>query len=350
MIDPLDIIDRFGTDALRVALLISAATGADIALKEDRIESSQGFANKIWNASRLLFMNMERSGISDWTPQYGELANPSDAPEDVWIFERFESARQTVSRALETHRYHEAADTLWNFVWKEFCDWYLEIKKLRFREGSGIDHHWQAALTVYEASLRLLHPLMPFLTEELWQRLIHGSAVNKNLPRSISLAPYPQETKLREQPGQLNQFVLLQQVVTAAREIRADGKLDPKMVYPASLHSKGVPLTEDSRATIATLVKLNFTESQGGIARSAPGFDLQIHVAVAKNGAVSPENEHRIRKEIAKLEANIANSNRQLSDPVFLERAPAKVVEGIRAKLSEYETQLKKLRDSLGEQ
>jgi valyl-tRNA synthetase len=350
VIDPLDIIDRFGTDACRIALLISAATGADIALKEDRIESSRGFANKIWNASRLLFMNMEKSGISNWTPQYGELVNPSDALEDIWIFERFEAARQTVSRALETHRYHEAADTLWNFIWKEFCDWYLEVKKLRFREGSGMDQHWQAALIIYEATLRLLHPFMPFLTEELWQRLVHGSAVNENLPRSISLAPYPQKVELEEQPEQLHQFTLLQQVITAAREIRADHKLDPKTTYPATLYSKGTPLTEDSRAVTATLVKLKFTQGEGGITRSAPGFDLQIHADVSKNGAGSPENQQRIQKEIAKLETNIANSHRQLNDPTFLERAPAKVVESIRAKLAEYEAQLKKLRESLGEQ
>jgi valyl-tRNA synthetase len=356
VINPLDMIDRFGTDALRVALLISAATGADIALKEDRVASSQAFANKIWNASRLLFMNMERSGVADWTPQYADLVNPSNALEDIWIFERFEYARQTVSRALENHRYHEAAETLWNFIWKEFCDWYLEIKKQRFREASGIDEHWRAALTIYEASLRLLHPFMPFLTEELWQRLIHGSDANQKKPRSISLAPFPQEMRGERQSDSLHQFNLLQQVITAARELRADHKLDPKTIYPATLCTTDHSFTADSRAIAATLVKLNFEGSsdsntpQAGIARSAPDFDLHIHAVVSQNGALSPENKQRILKEIAKLEGNINNSNRQLGDATFLQRAPAKVVEGIRAKLAEYEIQLKKLRDSLGEQ
>ncbi len=189
VIDPLVIMDKYGTDAVRIALLISAAAGNDIALKEDRMESGRTFANKLWNASRLLFMNMERSGITSWAPTSDP--GPSSAIEDAWIFSRFQCAADTVNRALELHRYHEAAQTLWDFVWHEFCDWYLEVKKLRFREGSGIDSHWQATLTVYEATLRLLHPFMPFVTEELWQRLIHGTAANDQQPKSISLAVFP---------------------------------------------------------------------------------------------------------------------------------------------------------------
>jgi valyl-tRNA synthetase len=190
VIDPLIVMEKYGTDAVRLALLVSAAAGADIALKEDRMEAGRSFANKLWNASRLLFMNMERSNIASWTPcDTPELQ--SAAVEDVWIFASLKKTVAAVNRALELHRYHEAAQTLWDFTWHEFCDWYLEVKKLRFEEGTGVNAHWQATLTVYEATLRLLHPFMPFVTEELWQRLIHGSDANQSLPISVSLAHFP---------------------------------------------------------------------------------------------------------------------------------------------------------------
>ncbi len=140
-------------------------------------------------------------------------------------------------RALESHRYHEAAQTLWDFFWHDFCDWYLEAKKLRFRENSGIDEHWQAVLTIYEATLRLLHPFMPFLTEELWQRLDPHSQF-RSCTAQIDLACLLSQRlfkHLSRAEQALRTFAMLQQVVTAARELRADHKLDPKSVLPASI-------------------------------------------------------------------------------------------------------------------
>ncbi len=348
VIDPLVIMDRFGTDAVRIALLLSAAAGSDIALKEDRMEAGSGFANKIWNASRLLFLNMERSGVHDWAPD-GALTLAPDPIEDAWIIERLNHAIATVNRALEVHRYHEAAQALWDFVWREFCDWYLEVKKLRFREGSGIDAHWQAALAVYETMLRLLHPLMPFLTEELWQRLMHGSVKNKRQPNSVSLASYPMAPIAEPSHEAAREFALLQQVVTAARELRADHKLDPKAVLPATVCLREFSFAGPDLAAIAALAKLELQQRSGalqdhkGIVRSSSDFDLQIHAtAVAQNGSLTPEARGRIAKDMAGQERAIANSERQLSDPVFLSKAPEKVVAGIRAKLAEYRTQLEK--------
>ncbi len=348
VIDPLVIMDRFGTDAVRIALLLSAAAGSDIALKEDRMEAGSAFANKIWNASRLLFLNMERSGVRDWTPGSSLKLNPG-VIEDDWIIDRLNQAIETVNRALEVHRYHEAAQALWDFVWREFCDWYLEVKKLRFREASGIDGHWQAALTIYESALRLLHPLMPFLTEELWQRLIHGGTENRQQPKSVSLASYP-VTPLAEPSQQaVQRFALLQQVVTAARELRADHKLEPKTALKASLYLRGFLFPEQDLAAIAALTKLDLEQKPGmlrehkGIVRTSADFDLQIHAAgMAHNGSLSPEARARIAKDIASQERAIQNSERQLSDPVFLSKAPERVVAGIRAKLAEYRAQVEK--------
>jgi valyl-tRNA synthetase len=347
VIDPLLVMDRFGTDAVRISLLLSAAAGADIALKEDRMEAGRGFANKLWNASRLLFMNMERSGIAAWSPSN---ALHSDAIEDTWILASLDSTIAIVTRALELHRYHEAAQTLWDFAWHDFCDWYLELKKLRFEENSGLNAHWQTTLTVYEAMLRLLHPFMPFLTEELWQRLIHGAAANTGQPVSISLATFPRATGTQYEPSHLTIFKLLQQVVTANRELRADNRLDPKAVIDATLHLHKAEFAPQDLAAIGTLTKLNLQQRQGtladsqGLIRSTPDFDLQIHASApaSQNGASTPESRARILKEIDKLQLNIFNAERQLEDPVFMGKAPAKVIATLQAKLAEYREQLAK--------
>ncbi len=348
VVDPLDLIDRFGTDALRIALLLSAATGADIALKQDRIEAGRAFANKLWNASRLLFLNMERSGLTTWKPGIASAI----ATEDAWIRDRFNVCAKTVNESLRVHRYHEASQALWDFVWHEFCDWYLEIKKLRFQEHSGQDDHWTEALTVYESMLRLLHPVMPFITEELWQRLV--STLSSEHPRSISLAAYPKSLEALPYQAQVNDFARLQQVITAARELRADNKLDPKATLPATLITRGMRFEEADLSAIAALAKLtvnvqsSLIAGQAALVRSTPDFDLQILAAApAQNGASTAEARARVLKEIAKLERTIENSKRQLNDSTFVERAPQKVVNELRAKLVDYENQLQKNKDLL---
>src|SRR5262249_7093786 len=151
--------------AVRMALLQGAAPGTDIVLTEDRMESSRAFANKIWNAARLLLSNMEKSGVEPWLPDSLEQFRPEpdvatlEPPiEDRWIFSRLNSCAEQVNRAISLYRYHEAAQTLWHFFWHEFCDWYLELKKPKFREDSGVDSGWRNTLAAFETALRLLHP------------------------------------------------------------------------------------------------------------------------------------------------------------------------------------------------
>jgi valyl-tRNA synthetase len=333
VIDPLVIMERYGTDACRIALLISAAAGADIALKEDRMAAGQAFANKLWNASRWLFMNMERSAVSGWIPSSG---NPvATALEDVWILDRLNRATSSVTRALEIHRYHEAAQTLWDFVWHEVCDWYLEVKKLRFRENSGLDEHWETTLTVYEAALRLLHPFMPFITEELWQRLIHGSELNAAQPRSISLARYPAAGPLSSEAAEISQFNILQEVVKAARDARADNKLDPKTMLDATLHMRGNAFRDQDIEAMATLARLRLQQRHES-STNGTHYRLQIHALL------STDARARITKENAGLIEAIKNCERQLADEAFLKKAPEKVVASLRAKLTNYQQQLEK--------
>ena len=178
VIDPLEVTIKYGTDAVRLALLMGAAPGTDIVLAESRMEATRNFANKIWNAARFLFSNMERSGVEPWAPDSNEPYRPeADAEtleipiEDRWIFSRLNSCAEQANNAIEQYRFHEAAQVVWQFFWHEFCDWYVELKKPRFQENTGLNAHWRNALAAFETALRLLHPIMPFLTEELWQRL-----------------------------------------------------------------------------------------------------------------------------------------------------------------------------------
>src|SRR5215831_1898651 len=203
VVDPLEICDRYGTDAVRFALARMGAPGTDIALSDDRMESSRAFANKIWNAARFLFLNMERSGVEPRMPEAlpesletfrpEPCADTLEVPvEDRWIFSRLNSTSEQANRAIEQYRYHEAAQLLWHFFWHEFCDWYVELKKLRFRENTGLNADWRNTLAAFETALRLLHPAMPFLTEELWQRLAPS---RRDRPTSIALCPYPRYRK-----------------------------------------------------------------------------------------------------------------------------------------------------------
>lgn len=328
VIDPLELIDRFGTDAVRIALLVSAAPGADIALKQDRMEAGRAFANKLWNASRLLFMNMERSNLTSWTRS----SFAETCIEDVWMARRLNALTSEINGALKEHRYHEVAHELWHFIWHEFCDWYLEVKKLRFREGSGQDEHWSSVLTVYETTLRLLHPVMPFLTEELWQRLQTLATDPHEI--SISLERYP--TFFAQGLGDGTAFLVLQDIVTEAREKRADLKIDPKTTLEGTLLLRDSLFSFDDLAIISKLTKLQLEQHQSNDLRNT--FEITIKTA----GEAPSSMRSRASKEIPQLEKIIESSKRQLSDERFLSKAPEAVVASLRAKTAEYEAQLAK--------
>jgi valyl-tRNA synthetase len=345
-IDPLEVTAQYGTDAIRMALLQGAAPGTDIVFSKERMESARNFANKIWNASRLIFINMERSGVAPWIAPEGPLkpfANDQDEVpiEDRWIFSRLNRAADLVHRALAAYRYHEAAQTLWQFFWGEFCDWYLEVKKLRLEPDSGLTDDWKNLLTAYERSLRLLHPVMPFLTEELFSRLAEGQT---GLPRSISLASYPRFHALDE-PAE-SEFALMQDIITAAREMRADfnaGTAD----LTGTLYLRQ-PLAPTLFPAIEKLARLTLTLAEGaaphsGAVHLTPQFDLALDVPQDKIEA----RKTRLVKDIANLEKQVAHHQRQLSDDGFTSKAPAHILDSMRAKLAEYQAQLDKSRKAL---
>jgi valyl-tRNA synthetase len=329
-IDPLVINDKYGTDAVRFALLVSAAPGNDIALSEDRIASTRAFANKIWNASRLIFSRVDVTQIPAEPPMPQSL-------EDRWIRHRLNAAAEVVNRAFEQHRYHEAADALWHFFWDDFCDWYLELKKAHFDDNSA------HLIDIYETSLRLLHPLMPFLTEELWQRLERPG-------KSIALAPYPRFDAASVDENAAHDMAVLQEIITAARSLRADHKVDKKQMLPAVLYAPGHAHSVawshaqaiEKLANIQLEMHRETAPKLEGAVRSTPEFDLLLKIPAAA------DQHERLEKENVHLEKLIANCERQLTNEEFLKKAPAHVVDEIRRKKAEYEAQVAKNRAALG--
>lgn len=321
-VDPLDITTKYGTDAVRMALLVSAAPGADIVWTEDKLPSSRSFANKIWNASRFLFLNMERAGVE---PQIPEMRK-SDAFEDRWIWSRLNACAESIGKAVESYRFHEAAQTMWHFFWSDFCDWYIELKKLRFSDGSGLDVHWRNILNVFETALRLLHPAMPFLTEELWQRLNPGEG------KSICVAEYPKYDAAKHDPEAEREMDRLQAIITSVRDFRANLKVSPKEILRPVIEAdeRFLSTAKANPEPIRKLANVEFA-----------GYEAVTGLTPQFGGVAAPPPDP---KEIENLEKVIANSKRQLTDDKFLAKAPAKIIDGMKVKLEEYEAQLAKLR------
>ena len=314
VIDPLVVTEEYGTDAVRMALLTGAAPGTDIVFSPERLDTSRAFANKIWNAARFLLMNVGQ--VSDLPS--------SNSLEDRWIQSRFNTAARDMNRAIDTCRYHEAAQTIWHFIYDDFCDWYIELKKI-----SG---NWSTIQSVFEKTLRLLHPIMPFLTEELWHKI--GGAEGD----SISLQAYPQYDAKFDDPAAEAEIELLQDIVRAARNLRADLGLDPKQPLQGRISINVA--TETIRRLSGVIFETGIVAKTGAV-RSTPDFDLSIDVPT---GQIEAQRK-RIEKEKEQLEKNIANSKRQLGDEKFLSKAPAHIIESIKAKLADYEAQLGKLNE-----
>ena len=358
VIDPVEIVEKYGTDAVRFTLASMASPGTDIAFSEARTEGYRAFANKIWNAARFIFMNVERAreaGIEgDRGPLGGMPTVTADATplEARWIVARLNSVADEVNRALGEYRFHEAANVVYQFFWGDFCDWYLEIVKLRLDFGENADRRaTKAALTTlletFESALRLLSPFMPFITEELWHAVYEGEPP----ARSIALTRYPPGTAHFDDAAEID-FALLQELIVSVRALRKDLGVEEKALVPIRVHGlrDGISVAANLDIVQRLARVSDFSEvdamPEGATIRSTPQFDVQV--IYEKQVDVAAERE-RLTKDLAKLERVVASAEKQLGNPAFLAKAPPHIVEGLKKQQSDAQMMTEKTRKALEE-
>jgi len=348
VIDPLTVIDAYGTDAFRFTLAAFAAQGRDVKLAEERIAGYRNFANKIWNASRFAMMNLE-----GFDPDAVNVASLKLSNADRWILFRLGETAASVDQALTSFRFNEAAGDLYRFTWSEFCDWYIELVKDDLYKG---DAERQASAKyvlwlVLENLLRLLHPFMPFITEEIWQALPKKSGCAD----SIMIATFP--TACDEWSGfgpAATEMELVMEVIKGIRNIRGEMEVAPSKQIAAILDCKSeasLTLLKRNEAYVMSLARLSDLAIGQGIERPAEA-SLQVagdvEIIVPLRGLVNVEEEEkRLGKEIAKIEKDIEFLSKKLENPSFIERAPADVVEKEREKIAEFANKKQLLEESL---
>ncbi len=385
VIDPIEIIERFGTDAVRFTLASMASPGTDIAFSEARTEGNRAFANKIWNAARFLFMNLDRAReagyevprpteavilsearsaqskdpeAADTTHTVGTLSTsnlrtlPDTTPlETRWIFSRLSTVSDEVHRALNDYRFDEAANAIYQFFWGEFCDWYLELVKLRLnfeQPKNDITARTLASLVhVFESALRLLSPFMPFLTEEIWHALYNNAPPAK----SIALTRYPQASDFTADPASVSAMETLQELITTVRGLRKELGVPEKESTPIILHASNRILAladanADMLSRMARVASVEFASAplSGNNARSTANFDVAI---LYERTIDIPAERERLTRDLAKYEKGLLASDRQLGNEAFMAKAPAHIVEGLRKQAAETRTLYDKTKGAL---
>jgi valyl-tRNA synthetase len=344
VLDPTELVAEYGADALRFTLSSLDGPGRDIPLNRDQIAGYRAFGNKLWNATRFALSRIPAEA------RVRESIDPTGlAAPERWILSRLSRVAAEVDARFETFRFDEACNRLYHFFWGDFCDWYIELCKPALSGEAPRPQVGDVLLTVLDRALRLLHPVMPFLTEELWQRLPGHEAIH---PETICLAPYPRREPAWEDDAAEAGMEALTQVVARVRALRTEMGLSPKAKLDLHINpvdpSVGRVLQE--QAPLSRFLARVETVAVGPVpegARRDLVAGVEIGIAMER-AAMSPEERVRLEKELDKLTAEIGRAEERLSNPEFLGKAPAHVVEGGRAKLAEMRERQAALRSSLG--
>jgi valyl-tRNA synthetase len=346
VIDPLHVIDEYGADAFRFTLTSFAAMGRDIKLSTERIAGYKAFANKLWNASRFALMNLD-----GFEPVGIDLNDPQLSDADRWILTRLGETIEQTSRALGDYRFNEAAGTLYAFTWHSFCDWYIELsKEPLYGDDPAAKSRVQGVLfTVLEQLLRLLHPIVPFITEEIWQAL-----PGTRPTASLMLAEWPDAGVVPADANATARMELVMDVIRAIRNIRGEMDVPPGRQIAALLlcgSAESVAILAGAQGAIKALARVG--ELQIGQALTRPAQtatqvagDVEICLPLAGLVDVA-EEEKRLGKEITKVRTDVEFFRKKLSNEKFVANAPLDVLEKDRAKLLEAEEKLAILERSL---
>ena len=349
-IDPLEIIDKYGCDALRFSIISLVATGQDVFLSKDKFESGRNFANKIWNAARFILMNLDRQKVDPALARKGGVnvdlcvfSKGITELKDKWILSRFYSALDSVTKSLDNFRFNEAAKNIYEFFWHEFCDWYIELSKKTISTTTT-----QVVLyKVLEKTLRILHPLMPFIAEEIWQNLPHDG-------KSIMVSSWPHMQKQFIDKKAEHQMQTIISCITVIRNIRSAWQIDPAKRIEAKIRVAKKPLADllESNAPyirdLAKVESLEITEKLKRPRLSAVGVVPDMEIFIPLEGIIDVQKEAaRLKQKIKELENIFQNTNKKLKNKQFLSKAPKEIVAQEKEKAKQLKESLKKLKDNL---
>jgi valyl-tRNA synthetase len=340
VIDPLDILKWSGTDALRFTLASMAVPGRDILMSEERVEGYRHFVNKLWNASRFVMMNLEGYD-PDQVPDESEF-NVADR----WILSRLSDVISSVDKNFESYNFSEACRQLYTFVWGDYCDWYIEWSKQRLTGGARPATQYVLA-QVLETVLRLLHPAMPFVTEEIWQKLPGAG-------ETIMLAPWPVANPSRIDKAAETEAAAVIEATVAVRQIRHELKVSPKKPLSVVLSSADAGYLELMKAheeeikILGGIGELGFEAAGFKQTKAAKAVTRQGELFVSLEGLVDLEQESaRLRKELANLETDLKKNRAKLANDSFVAKAAPEAVEKVRAAAAELEAKEEKLKHQL---
>ena len=367
VLDPLELIDQFGTDALRFALTTGTAPGNDLRLGESKLEASRNFANKLWNAARFVMTSLEgadASSLEGWydlpelkSPQHNGPTLPAHAPrQDRWIIHRLNLTAVSVKGSLSAYEIGEAQQTIYEFLWGDFCDWYIEMAKIRLRAGDSSP--LRVLAHVLERTLRLLHPFMPFITEEIWQNLMRRlPGDGQAQAESIMVSPYPESDESRVDEQAEGEMLTLITMIRAIRNARAQLRIPTSQQLEATVNANGLEkvVEEESQVVraLARVQPLNILDFGG----ERPTADqvmtlvvepLVVMLPLAGVVDVSAEKE-RLGKELAECSGNLSRVQELLSNPQFSAKAPEDVVEREQERLRSLQERQERLRESLAQ-
>ncbi len=353
VIDPLIMMDRYGTDAFRFTLAAFAAQGRDVKFSEDRVEGYRHFVNKIWNATRFIMMNLkdnqveQRDEATDLAPlQPNDLAGR-------WILSRLAATADEMNKALEEYRFNDAANSIYQFIWHEFCDWYIEMSKIEMQNPELKKGVVQCLLYTLDASLRLLHPFMPFVTEEIWQKTKgERQASLRHEPESIMISEYPKSLQRYYQEEEDMSYII--DAVMGVRTIRGELNISPSLKLSVSIKTysdfadkvltENVQYVRSLARAEEIIIGTNVRKPEG----SATAVKSSMEIYVPLKGVLNIASEiDRLNKDIAKIETSVASLNKKLFNDDFLRKAPKEIVDKEKSKYDELVTMKERILESI---